>query len=99
MLDMLGQFGNIQQKAEEMRKRLDNVSVAGEAEGVKATMNGNRKLLNIEIAEHIFQEGDKEQLEDLITIAINRALEQAEAVTASETAAMYREMLPGFPGL
>ena len=96
MFDMLGQLGDLQKRAEETKKRLDAITVIGEAEGVKATLTGNRKVVNVELPEELIKNGDKEQLEDLITIAVNRALEQAENVNEAETAAAYKDLLrPG----
>jgi DNA-binding protein YbaB len=94
MFDMMGQLGDIQKRAEEMKKRMNNNTVTGEAEGIKATVTANRKLVNIEISDELIKAGDKEQLEDLVTIAINRALEKAEGVNEAETAAAYKDLLP-----
>ena len=64
-----------------------------------ATATGNRKLVNVTIAPQLLQENDAEALEDLVTVAVNRALEQAEKLAEAESTAMGRDMLPGFPGL
>ncbi len=90
-----------QQKAGEVKKRLDAITVTGTAEGGKVSVNanGNKKILSINIAEELVQEADKEQLEDLILIAVNKAIEQAENVSQSEMAAMTQQMLGGMGGL
>lgn len=90
-----------QQKAGEVKKRLDAITVTGTAEGgkVKVSANGNKKILSINIDEELVQEGDKEQLEDLVLIAVNKALEQAENVSQSEMAAMTQQMLGGLGGM
>lgn len=99
--DLMGKLGEMQQRMEEMKKRLDTITVTGEAGSglVKATANGNKKIVNLQISPELLKENDAEALEDLITVAINRALEQAEQVAAAESTAMGRDMLPGFPGL
>ena len=101
MMDLFGKMGEMQQKMAEIQQRLDKVTVIGEAEGgaVKVTMNANRKVVNIEIAQALISEGDKEHIEDLLTTAINRAGEQAASVAETETAAIYKDMLPGLQGL
>jgi len=90
-----------QQKAGEVKKRLDAITVTGTAEGgkVKVNANGNKKILSINIDEELVQEADKEQLEDLVLIAVNKALEQAENVSQSEMAAMTQQMFGGMGGL
>lgn len=97
----MGKLGEMQQRMEDMKKRLDSITVTGEAGSglVKATVTGNRKLVNLQISPVLLQENDAEALEDLVTVAVNRALEQAEKVAEAESAAMGRDMLPGFPGM
>lgn len=99
--DLMGKLGEMQQRMDEMKKRLDTITVIGEAGSglVKATATANRKLVNIQISPELLQDNDAEALEDLITVAVNRALEQAEKIAEAESAAMGRDMLPGFPGL
>jgi DNA-binding YbaB/EbfC family protein len=90
-----------QQKAGEVKKRLDAITVTGTAEGGKVSVdaNGNKKILSITIDEALVQEADKEQLEDLLLIAVNKALEQAENVNQAEMAAMTQQMFGGMGGL
>jgi nucleoid-associated protein EbfC len=90
-----------QAKAGEVKKRLDAITVTGTAEGGKVTVNanGNKQILSINIDEDLVKEADKEQLEDLLLIAVNKALEQAENVSQSEMAAMTQQMFGGLGGL
>ncbi|MBW4888222.1 YbaB/EbfC family nucleoid-associated protein [Mucilaginibacter sp. HMF5004] len=90
-----------QQKAGEVKQRLDAITVTGTAEGGKVSVsaNGNKKIISISIDEEIVQEADKEQLEDLLLIAVNKALEQAENVNQAEMAAMTQQMFGGLGGL
>jgi DNA-binding protein YbaB len=53
----------------------------------------------ITIDEDFFKATDKEQLEELMVIAINKAMEQAENVSQSEMAAMTKDMLGSLGGL
>lgn len=96
---MLGKLQDLQQRMDSLKKRLDNVTVTAEAEGVVATMNGNKKLVNISISDALIASGDKEQIEDLITIAINRVSEKAQDVADAEGSAIGRDLVPGFPGM
>jgi len=90
-----------QAKAGEVKKRLDAITVTGTAEGGKVSVNanGNKQILSINIDEDLVKEADKEQLEDLLLIAVNKALEQAENVSQSEMAAMTQQMFGGLGGL
>ncbi|MGN6180158.1 MAG: YbaB/EbfC family nucleoid-associated protein [Mucilaginibacter sp.] len=90
-----------QQKAGEMKKRLDGISVSGSAEGGKITVvaNGNKVVQSINIDEEFLKDADKEELEELLMVAINKAMEQADNVNQSEMAAMTQQMFGGMGGL
>lgn len=99
--DLMGKLGEMKQRMEDMKTRMDNITVTGEAGSglVKATVTGNRKLVNLQIAPELLKEQDAEAIEDLVTVAVNRALEQAEKIAEAESNAMGKDMLPGFPGM
>ena len=90
-----------QQKAGEVKQRLDAIIVTGVAEGGKITVtaNGNKVIQSVSIDDAFFKDADKEQLEELLAIAINKAMEQAENVSQGEMAAMTKEMFGGLGGL
>lgn len=90
-----------QQKAEEIKARLNNISVSGEAEGgkVRVIATANKEIKEITISDELFAEGDKEQIEELMLVALNKALGQAENVSQSEMAAASQDMLSGLGGL
>ena len=98
---MFDKLMQAQQKAGEVKTRLDAITVTGSAEGGKITVtaNGNKVIQSISIDEDFFSEADREQLEELLVTAINKAMEQANSVSESEMAAMTREMFGGLGGL
>jgi len=87
----------MQGQMDEVKSKLNNISVTGEAENgsIKVIANGNRLLNNVKIDAKFYETATKEQLEELITIAANRALEQAERVEKSEMGHVAMGMLPG----
>jgi len=89
------------QKAEAVKKRLDGLTVTGIAEGgkIKVTSNGNKVIQSISIDEELLKSADKEELEELLTIAVNKALEQAENLNQSEMAALTKDMFGGLGGM
>ena len=90
MEKMQGQMENIKEK-------LNNIIVVGEAENgnVKVVANGIRMLSSIEINPYFYSAANKEQIEEIILTAANRALEQAERVEKSEMSHAAMGMLPG----
>lgn len=99
MLDLLQKLGSLKSKMEEAKGRLDHVSVEGTAgdREVVVSMTGNRKLTRIDIAPHLLLPERKEEVEELIETAMNRALEQAEKVFEAEMKSAGRDLLPGMP--
>ncbi len=94
-------FSKIKQQMEESKRRLDSMTVEAESEGglVKVSMTGNRKLKSISIDDKLLTDNDKEALEDLIVVAVNRASEKAEKLFETEIQSSARGMFPGFPGM
>lgn len=98
---MFDKLLQVQQKAEEVKKRLDNVFVTGEAEGgkIKITANGNKLVTAIEIDPEFLSVADREELEELLAVAVNKAIAQAENAHQAEMQAMSQDMLGGLGGL
>lgn len=98
---MFDKLFQAQQKAEEIKARLNNISVSGEAEGgkVRVVATANKEIKEITISNELFAEGDKEQIEDLLIVALNKALIQAENINQTEMAAASQDMLSGLGGL
>jgi len=97
---MFDKLMQAQQKAGEVKQRLDAITVSGTAEGGKITVNANgNKVIQSVTIDDFFKDADKEELEELLVIAINKAMEQADNVSQSEMAAVTKEMFGGLGGL
>ena len=94
---MFDKLMEAQQKAGEIKKRLDAITVSGTAEGGKITVtaNGNKVVQSVQIDSDFLASADKEEVEELLVVAINKAMEQAENISQSEMAAMTKDMLGG----
>ncbi len=90
-----------QKQAEEIKKRLDTISVFGEVEGgaIRITATANKAITAIEIEEEFYKQADKEELEELLLTAVNKALAQADQVSAVEMQAATKNMLGGLGGM
>lgn len=89
------------QKAEEIKKRLDNITVVGEVEGgiIKVTATANKEVTEVHI-DHIFlANAEKEELEELLAVAINQAMRQADNISQTEMQGVAKDMLGGLGGL
>lgn len=94
---MFDKLFEAQQKAGEVKKRLDGITVSGTAEDGKITVtaNGNKVIQSINIDEDFLKTTDKEELEELLQVAVNKALVLAENVSQSEMAALTKDMFGG----
>ena len=95
--DLFGKLQEAQQKMQEGKERLANITVDGEAgEGaVKVTVTGNREVKSITIGEQLLSADNKEELEDLLITALNRALKNAENAWEAEMKGVAGGMLGG----
>ena len=98
---MFDKLFQAQQKADEVKARLANISVSGEAEGgkIRVVSSANKEIREITIDPEFLAAADIEELEELLIVALNKALEQAENVSQSEMQAVSQEMLGGLGGL
>lgn len=98
---MFDKLFQVQQQAEEIKKRLDAVTVTGEAEGgkIRVTATGNKHISSVSIDEEFLKTADKEELEELMAVAVNKAIEQAENIHQSEMQALSQNMLGGLGNL
>lgn len=97
--DMMGKLQEAQQKMEETKSKLDTITVIGDAQGVKVTINGNKVVTNVDIPQMIIDDGDKEQIEELLLLALNRGLDSADKVAQAEGASAMKGVMPNIPGL
>ena len=104
---MQGGIGNLMKQAQQMQANLQKaqeeiaqVEVTGEAGGgmVSVTMNGRHEARRVSIAPALFEEGDREMIEDLVAAAVNDAARKVEQATQEKMAGVAGGMnLP--PGM
>ena len=95
-------LGNMEEKQQEMKEKLSAIQVEAEAGdgAIQVTATAAREITNLSIDKSVLDLEDTEQLEDLLLVAINRALEKATVKEAEESQKLMRDMLPpGFGGL
>lgn len=93
--NMMEKLQKMQGQMETIKKRLDTITVQGGADDGKVVvhMNGNRKVTDIKIDASLLSK-DVEELEDLLVIATNRAIESANSVNEAEMQSAAMGMMP-----
>jgi DNA-binding YbaB/EbfC family protein len=101
MFNMMGKIKEAQARLKQMKENLGTITVTGESGGgmVKATVNGHRQVLKIEVEESLIKPGDREILQDLIVAATNKALQDMEVIIKDELKKNTEGLLPNIPGL
>ena len=101
MMGMMGKVKELQDKMQQAQSQLQNLTTTGEAGGglVKATANGHRHLLKLEIDPSLLTPEDREMLPDLIVAAVNKALDAAAEQARQEMQRHTSGLLPNLPGL
>lgn len=96
MGDMLGKLQEMKQKADEIKSKLDGITLNVEGAGgdIKIEITGNRKIKNIKIASAL-QHGSKEELEEQLTVTVNKAIEAADKLNEEEMKKAAGGLLPG----
>ena len=99
MQGMMQQVQKLQAEMQKVQAQLSGMEVSEEAGGgmIKATANGNKEIVSVEIDSQVINVDDKEILEDLVVAAVNKALQSAAKLAEEEMAKVTKGMIP--PGL
>ncbi|MEN9441656.1 MAG: hypothetical protein RLZ33_1733 [Bacteroidota bacterium] len=93
---MLSKLSAMKYLADESKSKLDNLTVDGESGSglVVITLTGNRALKSIKINADI-KLMETEDLEDLLSVALKRAMDKANELNEKEVMASAKNMFPG----
>lgn len=102
MLKGMGDLGNImrlQKEIKNIQKKIKKIETQGESRdgAIRATVNGDFKLVSLAIDPKFLAESDRERLEESIIDAVNAAVEQSKSVAAKEMSKLTGGM--NIPGL
>ncbi|MFQ5511254.1 MAG: YbaB/EbfC family nucleoid-associated protein [Candidatus Krumholzibacteriia bacterium] len=83
---LMKQAQDMQAKMGKLQEELAHKEVEGTSGGgmVTVKMNGQQEVLAIRIESEVFDDGDKEMLEDLVVAAVNEARRQALELAREE---------------
>ena len=100
MMKMMGKVKEVQARLREAQERLHLIVVTAEAGAgmVKATVNGQKKVMAIEIDPSILVAADNVLVQDLVVAAVNKAMEEAEINAKEELKKSTDGLLPNIPG-
>ena len=78
--NLMKQAQAMQRKLEETNKQLEAMQFEADASNglVKVTVNGQYRIVSVDIDESILNRNDKEMIQDLIMIATNNAIDKVD---------------------
>ncbi len=96
---MMGKLKEAQEKVEETKKRLNTVLIDETVanDNIKVTVTANREIKAITINEALLE--DREELEDYLILALNKALKRAGEINEQELAIAAKTGMPNMPGM
>jgi nucleoid-associated protein EbfC len=101
MMKMMGKMKEVQQKMKEAQDNLSKIKTTSESGGgmVRATVNGKKQVLTIDIDPSIIKADDKILMQDLVVAAVNKAMEDVDILAKEEIKKATDGLLPNIPGM
>ncbi|MGC4021048.1 MAG: YbaB/EbfC family nucleoid-associated protein [Cyclobacteriaceae bacterium] len=101
IMNLMGKMKEVQSRIKTAQDNLALLKITGESGGgmVKATVNGKRQLISLDIDAAILKAEDKVLIQDLVVAAINKANEEAEAEAKEQLKKSTEGLLPNIPGM
>ncbi|MCS7280872.1 MAG: YbaB/EbfC family nucleoid-associated protein [Desulfobacterota bacterium] len=86
--EILKQAKKIQEQFQKLQEEVAEKKVEAQSGGgmVTCVVNGKQEVVSIKISDEVWQEGDKELIEDLIVAAINEGLNKSREMVKEKIA-------------
>lgn len=99
LFNIMGKVKEAQERLKVSQEKISEIRTEGESGAgmVKVIINGNRKIMRIEIDESLMN--DKEMVQDLTVAAVNNAIKNMDEMIKSEMSKSMEGVLPNIPGL
>ena len=91
---LMKQAQAMQKQIEDASEKINAMEFEGEASNglVKVVVNGENRVLSVDINKDILNADDKEMIEDLIMIAINNAIDKADVTKKNSFGSMAQSL-------
>jgi nucleoid-associated protein EbfC len=101
MMKMMGKMKEVQARLKEAQDNLVHVKSTAESGGgmVKATVNGKKQLVSLDIDAILLKADDKIIVQDLVIAAVNKASTEADVAAKEELRKSTEGLLPNIPGM
>lgn len=101
IMNLMGKMKEVQSRLKEAQDNLVNITASAEAGAgmVRATANGKRQIVKLEIDKDLVKPEDMDMMSDLVVAACNKALAEVEIKAREEMQKSTEGMMPNIPGM
>jgi DNA-binding YbaB/EbfC family protein len=101
MMKMMGKVKEVQEKLKAAQESLGMIQSTAESGAgmVKATVNGKKQLIQLDIDPTILKAEDKTIVQDLVIAAVNKAIDDVEYLAKDHLKKSTEGLIPNIPGL
>jgi nucleoid-associated protein EbfC len=101
MMKMMGKMKEVQERLRAAQESLSTIKATAESGAgmVKATVNGKKQLVSLDIDTAILKADDKVLVQDLIVAAVNKAQDEVEVHAKEHLQKSTEGLIPNIPGL
>jgi nucleoid-associated protein EbfC len=101
MMKMMGKIKEVQERLRAAQESLATIQATAESGAglVKATVNGKKQVVALDIDPSILKSEDKVLVQDLIVAAVNKATDEVEGRAKEHLRKSTEGLLPNIPGL
>ena len=100
MKRLMEQAQQMQRKLKKIEQELNETEytgVSGGSNGVSVKINGKNEVIEVNISEELLEKENKEELQDMILLAVNSAVDQAKTERDEKLGAVTQGV--SFPGM
>ncbi len=101
MMKMMGKVKEVQENLKLAQASLVAIQASAESGGgmVKATVNGKKQLIRLDIDANILHVNDKVLIQDLVIAAVNMASDEVDQLAKDHLKKSTEGLIPNIPGL
>ncbi len=99
-MSMFGQAKDMykmQKQAKEIKKKLKNIHIEAESNGITVVMSAEQEIVSVDIPEELLAAEKKSLVQSSLIEALKKATKKAQEVSALEMRSIMGDM--GFPGV
>jgi DNA-binding protein YbaB len=89
----------LQKQAKEIKKKLKNLQIEAEVNGVKVVITAEQEVVEVVVSEEMMAPEKKDELQKNLQEAFNKAIKKSQEVAAAEMKGLMGDMGMNLPGM